>query len=85
MIKANVDEVIRRLGVLNNVSGDLIHYLTKLKKAEDIITPTQDQINNVMSNITDYASAIQTAYNSCVEGFQADEVIEPVGGNNDDV
>lgn len=77
MIKENVDVVINRLGNLNNSVGDLIHYLTKLKWAEDVLTPTQDQISAVMSNITDYASAIQSAYNSCVEAFQADTELEP--------
>jgi len=75
MIRANVDVLKVYLGNMNNKCGDLIHFLDKLKVAENIVELTDEQKLAIVSQVNAYGGEIQTIYNTMASVFTATEPI----------
>ena len=75
MIRANVDVLITELGSMNNKCGDLIHFLDRLKVAENIVTLTDAQRLSIVAQVNAYGSEIQSIYNTMASVFTATEPI----------
>lgn len=75
MIRANVDVLITNLGNMNNKCGDLIHFLDRLKVAENIVALTDEQKLSIVAQVNAYGGDIQSIYNTMASVFAATEPI----------
>ena len=75
MIRANVDVLMTELGNMNNKCGDLIHFLDRLKTAENIVELTDEQKLSIVAQVNAYSGEIQSIYNTMASIFTATEPI----------
>ena len=75
MIRENLNIVQERLSELNSKCSLATQYLSKLEKAEEITTLTQEQIDAILAIVNTHATDISTAYNDLATAFQSTEAI----------